>query len=135
MTFLTFAIAKFKILKFQICLNETEILLSKVPKVKPKVNKVHCNWTKAKYYITKISWNSVTFMKSSNFCKISQFLIKFGKSLKDLGKILLKGLKTVKYRLNFVYFHSCTVKWPKVGQTSSITLMKVHCIQWRFSWS
>ncbi len=33
------------------------------------------------------SWNLV------NYCKITQFLIKFCKSLKDLRKILLEGLK------------------------------------------
>ncbi len=51
--------------------------------------------------ILLVSWNLV------NYCKISQFLIEFSKSLKDLRKILLKGLgKTVKYWLNIVNFRS-----------------------------
>ncbi len=62
-----------------------------------------------------------------------QFLNKFCKRLKDLRKILLKWLgKTVKYCLNFVNFHSCTEKWPKIGQLLSITLMKVYSIPRRF---
>ncbi len=78
--------------------------------------------------ILLVSWNLI------NFYKISQFLIKFGKSLKDLRKILLRWFgKTVKYLLYFVNFHSCTEKWHKVGQAWSITLTKVHGIQRRFS--
>jgi hypothetical protein len=77
-----------------------------------------------------VSWYIV------NYCKILQFHIKFGKSLKVLRKILLNWLqKIVKYWLDFVNFHSCTEKCPKVGQLSSITLMKVHGIPWRFSGS
>ncbi len=73
------------------------------------------------------SWNLI------NYCKITQFLVKFCKILKDCRKILLKWLgKKVKYWLNFVNFCSCTEKWPKIGQLSSITLMKVHSIPWRF---
>jgi hypothetical protein len=65
-----------------------------------------------------------------------QILIKFGKSLKVFRKILLKWLgKTAKYCLNFISFRSCTEKWPKVGQTLSITLTKVYGIQRRFSQS
>ncbi len=80
--------------------------------------------------ISLVSWNVV------NYCKITQFLVKFCKSLKDLRKILLNCLgKTVKYCLNFINFHSCTEKWPKVGQLSFITLMQVNSIPWRFSWS
>jgi hypothetical protein len=74
-----------------------------------------------------VSWNLI------NYCKITQFLIKFCKSLKDFRKILLKWLgKTVKYCLNFVNFHSCTEKWPKFGQLLSITLTKVVGIPRRF---
>ncbi len=49
-----------------------------------------------------VLWNLI------NYCKtLSQFLIKLGKSLKDLRTILLKWLgKTVKYQLNFNNFHS-----------------------------
>jgi hypothetical protein len=67
-----------------------------------------------------VSWNLV------NYCKISQFLVKFSKSLKDIRKILLKWYgKTIEYCHIFAHFHSCTEKWPKVGQLLSITLMKV----------
>ncbi len=103
--------------------------LSKVPKGKPKVNKVHCNLIipLKLHEILLVLWNL------SKFCKILKFLDKFGKSLKDLRKILLKWLRrTVKYWLDFINFHSCTVKWAKVGQTSSITLMKVCSIQRMF---
>ncbi len=100
------------------------------------------NWKSTKY-ITTESRQSIIPLKLSeimsvlwnlvNFCKISQFLVKFGKSLKDLRKILLKWLvKTVKYQLNFINFCSCTEKWPKVGQTLSVTLTKAHGIQLRF---
>ncbi len=52
-----------------------------------------------------VLWNLI------NYCKISQFIIKFGKSSKDFRKILLKWLgKTVKYWLNFVNSRSCTEK-------------------------
>ncbi len=37
--------------------------------------------------ISLVSWNLI------NYCKISQFLIKFGKSLKDLRKKLLNDLQ------------------------------------------
>ena len=64
-----------------------------------------------------VSWNLI------NYCKISQFLIKFSKSLIILRKILLKWFgKTVRYCLNFINFHSCTEKWQKVGQLLSMTL-------------
>ena len=77
-----------------------------------------------------VSWNLI------NYCKISQFLVKFCKSLKDFRKILLKWLgKTVKYCLNFINFHSCTEKWPKVCQLLSITLTKLYGILQRFSQS
>ncbi len=72
----------------------------------------------------------------ATYCKILHFLIKFAKSIKDLGKILVNWLgKRVKYWLNFINFHLCTEKWLKVGQLLSINLMKVHSIQQRFSWS
>ncbi len=100
------------------------------------------NWKSTKYFeisqkprviplkfheMSLVSWNLV------NYCKITQFLIKLCKSLKDFKKILLKwpGNK-VKYCPNFVNFHSCTEKWLKVGQLLSITLMKVHGIPRRF---
>jgi hypothetical protein len=92
------------------------------------------NWKSTKYFTTSrkpsvialkfhemssVSWNFI------NYCKISKFLVKSYKSLKDLRKILLKWLrKTVKYCHNFVNFHSCTEKWLKVGQLLSITLTK-----------
>jgi hypothetical protein len=58
-----------------------------------------------------VSWNLI------KYCKITQFLDKFCKSLKGFRKILLKWLgKTVIYCLNFVNFHPCTEKWSKVGQ-------------------
>jgi hypothetical protein len=102
-----------------------------------QVNKVHKNWMKAKYYTKKIpetllvSWNLI------NFCNVSQFLVKFCKSPKDLRKILLKWLekKNNKILTQFVNFQSCHEKWPKVGQTSSITLTNVYGIQWSFSQS
>jgi len=77
-----------------------------------------------------VLWNLI------NYCKILQFPVKFCRSPKDLRKIWLKWLgKTVKYCLNFVNFHSCTEKWPKVHQLLSITLTKVNGIPKRFSWS
>ncbi len=103
------------------------------------------NWKFTKYFETSqkprvtplkfhemssVLWNLI------NYCKITQFLIKFCKSLKDFRKILLKWLgKTVKYCLNFINCCSCTEKWPKVGQLLSITLTKVYCIPKRFSGS
>jgi hypothetical protein len=57
--------------------------------------------------LSLVSWNIV------NFCKISQILIKFCKSLKDLRKILLKWLgKTV----NFANFCSCHENSQKLGK-------------------
>ena len=57
-----------------------------------------------------VLWNFI------NYCKITQFLIKFCKSLKDFRKILLKWLgKTVKYCLNFVNFCSCTTNVQKLA--------------------
>jgi hypothetical protein len=100
------------------------------------------NWKSTKYF--EILWKprviplkfhemSLVLWNLINYCKIVQFLIKFCKSLKDFRKILLKWLgNTVKYCLNFVNFCSCTEKWPKVGQLSSITLTKVHGIPRRF---
>ncbi len=53
--------------------------------------------------ISFVSWNLI------NYCKILEYLFKFGKSPEDLREILLKWLgKTVKYWLNFANFHSCT---------------------------
>jgi len=75
-----------------------------------------------------VLWNLI------NYCKILQCLVKFCRSPKDLRKILIKWLgKTVKYCLNFVNFHSCTEKWLKFSQLSSLTLTKVYGIPWRFS--
>ncbi len=101
------------------------------------------NWKSTKYFeisqkprviplkfheMLLVSWNLV------NYCKIMPFLIRFCKSLKDFINIFLKLRgKTVKYCLNIINFRSCTEKWPKVGQRSSITLTKVHVIPWRFS--
>jgi hypothetical protein len=82
------------------------------------------------YEMSLVLWNLVIY------CKITQFVVKFCKSLKDFRKILFKWLgKTVKYCHDFVNFRSCTEKWPKVGQLLSITLMKVHGIPQRFYWS
>jgi hypothetical protein len=64
---------------------------------------------------------SLVSLNIINYCKISQFLVKFCKSPKDLRKILLKWLGICSY----------TEKWLKVGQLSSKTLTKVYGIpQW-----
>ncbi len=78
---------------------------------------VFYHWNFMKFHeMLLVLWNLV------NYFKISQFLVKFRKILKDLRKILLKWLgKTVKYCLNFVNFHSCTGNGLKVGQLLSIT--------------
>ncbi len=78
--------------------------------------------------ISLVGWNLV------NFFKISQFLIKFCKSLKDLRKILLKWLgKTVKYWLNFFNFCSCTEKEVKSWANFVHNFNNVHSIHRRFS--
>ncbi len=103
------------------------------------------NWKSTKYFTTSwkpsvihLKFHEMSLVSSNliNYCKISQFLVKFCKSLKDIRKLLWKWLgKTIKYFLNFAHFHSCTEKWLKVGQLLSITLMKVYSIQRRFSQS
>ncbi len=96
------------------------------------------NWKSTKYFETswKLSVIPLEFHEMSlvlwnliNYCKILQCLVKFCRSPKDLRKILIKWLgKTVKYCLNFVNFHSCTEKWLKFSQLSSLTLTKVYGI-------
>jgi hypothetical protein len=46
--------------------------LSKVPKAKLKVNKVHCNWTKLNE--NKVSWNIISFVKYHFLLTISTHL-------------------------------------------------------------
>ncbi len=142
MTFLTFAIEKCETLKFWICSKEAKILQSSFESTESETKSLQStskfheslelyHWNFMKFHeMSLVSWNLV------NYCKITQFLVKFCKSLKDFRKILLKWLgKTVKYCINFIKFHSCTEKWLKVGQLSSITLTKVHAIPRRFSMS
>jgi len=73
-------------------------------------------WKSTKYFETsqkprviplKFCEMSLVLWNLINYCKITQFLIKFCKSLKDFIKILLKWLgKTVKSCLNFINFRS-----------------------------
>ncbi len=103
------------------------------------------NWKSTNYCTTSwkpsvipLKFHEMSLVSSNliNYWKISQFLVKFCKSLKDIRKILLKWPgKTIKYCLNFAHFHSCTEKWLKVGQLLSITSMKVYSIPRRFSQS
>ncbi len=138
MTCLTFACEKCGTLKFRICSKETEILQSTFKSTKSETESLQSSSKFHAFHVIPLkfcemsldSWNLI------NYCKITQFLIKFCKSLKDFRKILLIWLgKTVKYFLNFINFHSCAEKWPKVGQLSSITLTKVYGIPRRFYWS
>ncbi len=140
LTFWTFTIAKFKSSKFWICMNETEILESSFESTKSETESQQSSFKfasgKPSFIILKFCETSLVSWYLIKYCKISQFLISFCKSLKDLRKILLKWLeKTVKYCLNFVNFCSCTENWLKVGQLSSTTLTKAYGIPRRFAQS
>ncbi len=138
MTFLTFTIAKFETLKFRICSNDTKIFQSSFKSTKNKNKSQQSTLQCYKSSVVPLKFHEMLLVLWNliNYCKISQFLVKFGKSLKDLRKIFLKWLeKIVNYWLNFVSFRSCTEKWPKVGQLLSITLTKVQGIPWKFSQS
>jgi hypothetical protein len=72
------------------------------------------------------SWNLISY------CKISQILVKFGKSLKGLGKILLKWLGK-KSNIGLILSTFDALKnGRKLGNFCLSTITKVHGIQWRF---
>ncbi len=80
---------------------------------KPKRKSTKYFKTSQKTRIIPLKFCEMSLVSSNLFkyCKITQFLIKFCKSLKEFRKILLQSLgKTVKYCLNFVNFCSCTLR-------------------------
>ncbi len=117
-------VQNFKILKRYEQNQNFGVIFWKYRKQNRKSTKYFKTYQKPSVIPLKFCEMSLVLWNLINYCKILQFLVKLCQSPKDLRKILLKLLgKTVKYCLNFVNFHSCTEKWPKVGQLSSTTLM------------
>ncbi len=82
----------------------------KVVKAKVKVYRVLWNFAKAKSYITEISWNVIVSCNLINYCKTTQFLIKFCKSLKHFRKILLEKLSNIALIL-LTFIHALKNGW------------------------
>ncbi len=138
MTFLTFTNEKCETLKFVINTKNWNFAVTfwKNQKQNLKSTMYFKSSQKPRVIPLKFIEMLLVLWKLVNYCKITQFVIKFCRILKDFRNIFLKWLgKTVKYCHNFVNFCSCTEKWLKVGQLLSITLTKVYGIPWRFSWS